>query len=268
MTPNMSSFRLFSLTLVVFLGLCLNTASVYPQFDDSHIRAVDASAASCGDGTTWNTAYQFLQDALDYAATHSEIDEIWVAAGEDFVDQSCANEVGTGDRTETFQLVKGVFLLGGFNGTEFDADERDPVDNITILSGMVDDGPRSEECDGGPANECGSGGSCFQIHGTPGCENANCCRLVCDPIEGDPFCCCVEWDQHCVDKALEFCGGSYHVVTAGSEIDDPENTVIDGFTIRDGWANGNPTWTSISAEACSSRVSGRACAREEGRNHR
>ena len=95
---------------------------------------VKASAASCpGDGISWGTAYKYLRDALQYASTHPEIDQIWVAAGEYFVDQSCANEVGSGEREETFQLVKGVFLLGGFDGTELDASERDPVLNVTIL---------------------------------------------------------------------------------------------------------------------------------------
>ena len=236
MTPDMISFRLFSLSFVVFLALCLNTTSVYAQFDDSHIRAVDASAASCGDGATWNTAYQFLQDALDYAATHSEIDQIWVKAGEYFVDQSCANEVGSGGRDETFQLVKGVFLLGGFDGMESFAFERDAVANPTILSGMVDDGVRAEGCPAVPGLECGTGGSCFQPNpGIPACDNSRCCQLVC---ASDPLCCCEEWIQVCVDIALDLCGEAYHVVTAGSEIDDPEQTMIDGFTIGDGWANG------------------------------
>jgi hypothetical protein len=46
--------------------------------------------------------------------------------------------------------------------------------------------------------------SCFSVHATPGCDDENCCSLVCDL---DPFCCDVEWDQLCKDSANLNCGG-------------------------------------------------------------
>ncbi len=46
-------------------------------------------------------------------------------------------------------------------------------------------------------------GSCFANNGTPGCDDAECCALVCD---ADPFCCEFSWDQLCADGAAELCG--------------------------------------------------------------
>ena len=134
----MSSFRLFSLTFVAFLGVGLNTVSVQAQFDDSHIRAVDQNApGGPGDpGATWQNAYIYLRDALAYAAAHPEIDEIWVAQGTYYPDES---DVGDSDnRADTFDLVDGVKLYGGFDGTETILTDRDPETNITILSGDID----------------------------------------------------------------------------------------------------------------------------------
>ncbi|MEE9129022.1 MAG: right-handed parallel beta-helix repeat-containing protein [Phycisphaerales bacterium] len=90
----------------------------------------------------------------------------------------------------------------------------------------------------GTCGEPGSG-SCFRDNGTPGCEDGDCCALLC---EQDAFCCIVEWDQTCADLALQLCDPSleglpkaYHVVTADG-VDD--SVRIDGFTITDGLADG------------------------------
>jgi hypothetical protein len=50
---------------------------------------------------------------------------------------------------------------------------------------------------GDPAN-----GSCFCPHPEIGCNNATCCRTVC---EVDPFCCEVEWDSICASEANLLC---------------------------------------------------------------
>jgi hypothetical protein len=53
-----------------------------------------------------------------------------------------------------------------------------------------------------PDCTCGAGaGSCLAPHGTPGCESLACCKVICDPVVGDPFCCDTEWDQNCADAA-------------------------------------------------------------------
>ena len=120
--------------------------------------------------------------------------------------------------------------MGGING-ETDPLDRDPVNNVTVLSGAKDD-PYEDVC--GPGNK-----SCFEDNGTPGCDDELCCLAVC---QVDPYCCEVEWDQICVNRAIDICDGSevvygvYHVVTA-----DNVNTsvILDGFNIINGWADGS-----------------------------
>jgi hypothetical protein len=80
---------------------------------------VDFDAIGAATGANWTDAYTSLQDALT-AATSG--DQIWVAEGIYYPD------VGSGliddDRTETFTLVDGVGIYGGFIGTESSVGER------------------------------------------------------------------------------------------------------------------------------------------------
>ena len=87
---------------------------------------VDKDASSGGDGTTWATAFDNLQDALSLANTAGATD-IWVAEG--------TYKPGT-SRTSTFQLIEDVSIYGGFLGNETSQEEREP-DNETILSGDI-----------------------------------------------------------------------------------------------------------------------------------
>ena len=159
--------RLFSLIIACLAALFGLNPSANAQF----LRV--ATNGSCtGDGSGWNSdAFRYLQDALDEADPG---DQIWVRAGTYYVDQSCANEVGTGDRTETFQLVKGVFLLGGFNGTETLPEQRDSVANPTILSGAIAQGQDPPDC---ALTEL----SCFEAPHDPECLfdiDRECCERV------------------------------------------------------------------------------------------
>ena len=90
---------------------------------------VDRDNASPGaDGASWATAYPDLQSALADAAILWPAPEIWVADG----------KYSPGViRTDTFQLLSGVGVYGGFNGTETTRDVRDPETNVTILTGDV-----------------------------------------------------------------------------------------------------------------------------------
>ena len=97
---------------------------------------VDADASTEGDGTTWGTAYKYLQDALHKPPTSG--DEIWVAEGTYKADANSADPDGGGDRYATFQLINGVGIYGGFAGGETSLDERDWQTNETILSGDLD----------------------------------------------------------------------------------------------------------------------------------
>ena len=48
----------------------------------------------------------------------------------------------------------------------------------------------------------GGGGDCCVSNGTPGCEDFDCCDLVCAT---DPFCCDSSWDNICANRAAELC---------------------------------------------------------------
>ncbi len=95
-------------------------------------------------------------------------------------------------------------------------------------------------------------GSCCVANGTPGCENEECCTVVCD---ADPFCCAEFWDQACADGAAHLCeiclpryettidlpasiltDSGLHESTASGEmkllIDPPDPQGIRGVTVK------------------------------------
>ncbi len=105
---------------------------------------VDAGATGADMGSSWANAFTELQSALVIALPG---DEIWVAAGTYTPDYDVSGKAHTGSREASFQLISGVAVYGGFDGTEQVRDERNCQDNLTILSGEVitSDG-ESENC--------------------------------------------------------------------------------------------------------------------------
>ena len=87
---------------------------------------VDVTATGANTGGSWADAFTSLQSGLTAAGSG---DEIWVAAGTYLPAAS--------DRTASFALKNGVGVYGGFNGTETLRSQRDPVANLTVLSGNV-----------------------------------------------------------------------------------------------------------------------------------
>jgi len=85
------------------------------------------------DGSDWDHAYLYLQDALDIAVAG---DEIWVAEGTYYPDQG--DSVTDDLQTETFQLISKVALYGGFPNGGSTFQQRDWALNKTILSGDID----------------------------------------------------------------------------------------------------------------------------------
>ena len=140
----------------------------------SPILHVDAGAAIGGDGSTWNKAFKYLQDALAVARFYDNVEEIWVAEGRYYPDKAEFADVVEGSREESFYLVKDVTLLGGFAGTETSSTERNHVTYVTTLSGNISNG---------------SGGA------------------------------------------------SYHVIRSESTLD--QTAILDGFTVTEGYADGN-----------------------------
>ncbi|MGB0432165.1 MAG: choice-of-anchor Q domain-containing protein, partial [Bacteroidia bacterium] len=99
---------------------------------------VDNNATGNNNGANWNNAYTSLQSAI-LEATNG--DQIWVASGTykpialpaGYVD--IANNTST--RDNAFYLAGGVEMYGGFSGTETKLSEKDPLTNVTILSGDI-----------------------------------------------------------------------------------------------------------------------------------
>ncbi len=55
-----------------------------------------------------------------------------------------------------------------------------------------------------PPLDCAPGsGPCGEPNGSPGCEDPECCKLVCDLDGGDPNCCIEPWSQICVNLAIQ-----------------------------------------------------------------
>jgi parallel beta-helix repeat protein len=131
----MKRARVCYLGLVGLLAQVCSAATVY----------VDASAPPGGDGTSWNSAFPYLQDALAAAAADPNIAEIRVAGGVYRPDRDAAHPSGTGSRTATFRLTSGVALKGGYAGTAnpSDPNARDLALYQSVLSGDLagDDGP-------------------------------------------------------------------------------------------------------------------------------
>lgn len=86
-----------------------------------------------GSGKSWKTAAN-LQNAINIAnhmyETKGKAPDIWLASG----------TYTPGDsRTDSFVLLPGVTLYGGFNGTEEYFSQRKPAENFAVLSGEIGD---------------------------------------------------------------------------------------------------------------------------------
>lgn len=80
-----------------------------------------------GDGSSWNQAMGTVQEALLRAKSGKQI---WVASGKYFTTRD-------NDRTKSFVIPEGVEIYGGFAGYETSLDQRNPIKNLTILSGEI-----------------------------------------------------------------------------------------------------------------------------------
>lgn len=116
--------RLLLIVAILCQSLMLSAQTYY----------VDAARPdNAGSGTSWASAKKDLQAAIAVAAANSSI---WVKAGtylpthDPFGNASPAN-----NRDKTFMLKNGVKIYGGFAGSETQLSERNPVNNITTLSG-------------------------------------------------------------------------------------------------------------------------------------
>ncbi len=122
------SLRLLTLTSLCAVFLC-SPGAIYGR-----TLYVDDDAPGPGDGSSWATAFQDLQDAL---AVASAGDEIRVAQGVYRAARPAPGaQITTDDIEATFRLVDGVAILGGFGGVgAADPNLRDTARFATILMG-------------------------------------------------------------------------------------------------------------------------------------
>lgn len=93
---------------------------------------VNAAAAPGGDGFTWATAFNDLQDAIALAMEwEGAVDEIWVAGGTYYPTDDT-------NQSRSFVIPTGFAnMYGGFAGTETTREQRDTQAHPTILSGNI-----------------------------------------------------------------------------------------------------------------------------------
>ena len=83
-------------------------------------------SGSEGDGTSWETAFGDIQQAIFAASADGKKHQIWVATGTYYGDTTLSTVVN---------LASGISLYGGFEGKETTLAARDTANNPTILDG-------------------------------------------------------------------------------------------------------------------------------------
>jgi predicted outer membrane repeat protein len=96
----------------------------YRSSRGSRIRYVDTNATGLNIGTSWGNAYTDIQEAID-AISETDFMEVWVAAG-----------TFTSKDWYVVEMAENIHLYGGFSGTEKNRDERNWVNNPTIIDGQ------------------------------------------------------------------------------------------------------------------------------------
>lgn len=107
--------RTLTLAVLVFVVVQLQAKIIYVK------------AGNNGNGKSWKSALGNLQDALSIAEPN---DEIWVATGVYY-------PTTDDNRAVSFIIPDEVAVYGGFNGTEKELEERDWMNNLTVLSGAI-----------------------------------------------------------------------------------------------------------------------------------
>ncbi|HEX2996516.1 MAG TPA: hypothetical protein VHP14_16945 [Anaerolineales bacterium] len=120
----MNVFKARFLSVFVLVCLLATLPGTYVQALGPVIY-VNSKATGLNTGTSWRDAYTNLQVALTAVPKGAEI---WVAAG-------TYKPTTVFDRSASFQLKNGVELYGGFAGNETSRSQRNPHENVTILSG-------------------------------------------------------------------------------------------------------------------------------------
>jgi hypothetical protein len=115
-----------------------------PSSGHARVIYVDVLAGGLGDGSSWNNAYNYLQEALADANSAPKPVQIRVAQGS-YRPDSGGGMTG-GDRGATFQLISGVAILGGYAGVGGADPNARGIDLYeTVLSGDLNGDARREQ---------------------------------------------------------------------------------------------------------------------------
>lgn len=112
---------------LIILLLFLSHHNLYSQVFVKH------DATGMNDGNSWENAY----NDLDFAIENTVSGDIWVSSGVYKPSTDLSGEVPSDDRLKTFRLKKDIAIYGGFIGTETELDQRDWINNETILTGDI-----------------------------------------------------------------------------------------------------------------------------------
>ncbi|ELR98853.1 choice-of-anchor Q domain-containing protein [Gloeocapsa sp. PCC 73106] len=96
---------------------------------------VNLDADGADNGSSWENAYNDLQDALENAEAE---DEIWIAEG-------TYTPTESNNRNTSFELRNSVSIYGGFTGNETSLTDRNFRSNETILSGNIGDEDEADD---------------------------------------------------------------------------------------------------------------------------
>lgn len=96
---------------------------------EAKIIYVKGNASGAADGSSWSNAFTSIHSAISAAIFG---DSIWVSSG--------TYKPSTFDRNVSFNLKNGVYLFGGFAGSETSLSQRNHLLNITTLSGDIGTG--------------------------------------------------------------------------------------------------------------------------------
>ncbi|MCB0108416.1 MAG: DUF11 domain-containing protein, partial [Caldilineaceae bacterium] len=112
------------------------------------------------DGASWDTAYVTVQEALAVATAGSEI---WVAAGVYYPDEG--GSYSNNDINASFALKNNVALYGGFAAFESVREDRDWLQNLTVLSGDLEqnDNPDTGAIKSSPSATALVGSNAYQV---------------------------------------------------------------------------------------------------------
>lgn len=123
----------------IYSKILLLLVLLVPHFAGAARIYVDADAPLGGNGTSWQTAYRFLQDGLADTVS-GRGDEVWIADGVYYPTRHSnysRDTIQESARNLSFYIKNGVRLYGGFNGTETNRNERNWEKHISLLSGEI-----------------------------------------------------------------------------------------------------------------------------------